>query len=86
MIGVLFPATAFGEPIANPCVRKFGRGPAGATCRGCARLITKEFHNRTYYKCELRGDTNGKATDHRVSWPACAKYVAGKGGVRVVDW
>ena len=59
----------------NPCVRKYGAGPAGEKCKTCARLIQRDHHDARYYKCELRGDTHGRATDHRVGWNACAYYV-----------
>jgi hypothetical protein len=58
----------------NPCVHKFGAGPVGAKCKTCARLIRHDYHHRTYYKCPLRGDTQGAATDHRVGWNACSYY------------
>lgn len=57
----------------NPMVRAFGPGPEGARCRDCRHLRMKSFA-RTYYKCNLRVDTNGPGTDHRVRWPACAKF------------
>jgi hypothetical protein len=57
----------------NPCLRVFGAGPDDKQCKTCAHLFYKEEDKR-YYKCELRGDTNGPGTDHRVRWPACAKY------------
>jgi len=60
----------------NPMVRENGSGPEGASCRGCAHLYGKRY-NRIYYKCGLRGDTNGPGTDHRVRWPACARYKEG---------
>lgn len=31
----------------------------------------------TYYKCDLRRVTGGPATDHRTSWPTCAKFEQG---------
>lgn len=61
-------------PKANPCVRIFGPGPEGVKCKDCAHLWRKRF-SRTYYKCDLRGNTNGPGTDHRVNWPACSQFV-----------
>ena len=58
----------------NPCVRKFGAGPAGVTCRTCALLITHDYHDKRYFKCHMRGDTKSEATDHRVGWRACRYY------------
>lgn len=59
---------------ANPCVRALGLGPAGAKCKTCVRLYTRRFGRRTYYKCALRPETSGPASDHRAGWDACAKY------------
>lgn len=67
------PTTWGTEP--NPCVRVFGAGPDGATCKGCALLYIKHNNsNRRYYGCRLRTRTAGPATDHLVGWRACAKY------------
>lgn len=57
----------------NPLRRRFGPGPDGATCKTCVHLFAKRYAG-TYYKCALRGDTNGPGTDHRVRWPSCGKY------------
>ncbi len=59
----------------NPCVDIYGRGPKEKMCKSCTHLVTKTF-NRNYYKCDLRENTNGPRTDHRVFWPACAKFEA----------
>jgi hypothetical protein len=68
-------ATA-GEPNPNPCVQRWGRGPAGALCRDCAHLTVYE-QSRKWYKCGLRTDlTHGAKTDHRVKWDACSRYEA----------
>lgn len=61
----------------NPCVRKHGFGPEGVRCVSCSRL-SNHVRGRRYYKCELRGVTHSPATDHRVSWDACALYEAAK--------
>lgn len=50
-----------------------GPGPEGAQCKTCKHLFAREFAN-TYYKCDLRQNTGGAGTDHRVTWKACAKY------------
>ena len=57
----------------NPCVRLYGPGPDGKTCKDCSRLYARRF-SKTYYKCELRRCTCGPGTDHRVRWNACAKF------------
>lgn len=61
------------HPTGNPCVAVFGAGPEGARCATCTHLFAFEY-SRVYYKCGLRPNTNGPGTDHRLRWPACAKY------------
>jgi hypothetical protein len=56
----------------NPCVRTYGLGPDGELCKNC-RLFMR--HNLRYFKCLLRGCTNGPGTDHRANWPACKRFV-----------
>ena len=73
----LLPQQVSAQSNANPCVRAFGRGPEGQKCKGCLYLLAKRM-SKTYYKCEHRKITAGPATDHRVRWDACAKYVTGK--------
>jgi hypothetical protein len=57
----------------NPMVQACGLGPPGQTCLNCRWLVKKSF-SKSYYKCGLRKDTNGTATDIRISWDACAKF------------
>lgn len=59
----------------NECVRVFGLGPEGKRCRDCSRLYVKRFARR-YYKCELRKETAGPGSDHRINWRACARFAA----------
>jgi hypothetical protein len=61
----------------NPCVRAFGRGPEGEICKTCRHLFCHAT-NKLFYKCDLRAFTNGPGSDHRVRWPACAKWEAKK--------
>jgi hypothetical protein len=35
-------------------------------CKNCDHLIKKDYHNKTYYKCELLGHSFGPATDIRL--------------------
>lgn len=49
------------------------REPRGETCGTCSHLVTKEYAGR-YFKCALRGDTKGPATDCRKKWPACERW------------
>jgi len=58
----------------NPCIAAYGRDPMGRTCKFCAHLYYKSYYPKRFYKCELRKDTNGRGTDHRVKWPACGRY------------
>jgi hypothetical protein len=59
----------------NPCVRLYGLREPPAKCKACA-LLFSHCTARKWYKCKLRGCTHGPGTDHRVNWPACARFVA----------
>ena len=52
----------------------------GETCGSCAHYRSKEFHGKTYRKCEKMPDTNGPGTDIRKKWPACEAWTAKTGG------
>lgn len=57
----------------NPCIKLYGDGPEQKTCADCKHLYMKRYsHN--IYKCDLRKDTGQWNSDHRKSWPACAKW------------
>ncbi|WP_244410570.1 hypothetical protein [Parageobacillus thermoglucosidasius] len=43
-------------------------------CKHCQHLFYKQFSNK-YWKCALRQNTNGPATDHRVNWRACGRFL-----------
>jgi hypothetical protein len=58
----------------NPMVKAYGYGPRDKKCKHCAHLFYKQFSKR-YYKCALRENTNGPATDQRVNWNACARFI-----------
>lgn len=66
----------------NPMVRKFGIDPEGRKCKGCD-FLTVNACSKRYYKCRLRGVTSGPATDHRINWPACAKWTPYQPGHRL---
>jgi|SRR5947209_6764882 len=72
------------EKHENPCVDRFGAGPAGKTCAEC-RFFIGIVHSRTFYKCELRGVTNGPGTDHKRRWQACAKFEQRQGHMPLFD-
>lgn len=59
----------------NPCLRVYGPGSMGEKCKHCRLFIRKGGYANTYFKCELRGDTNGPGTDHRANWPACKRFI-----------
>lgn len=59
----------------NPCVRLYGLDPEGRRCKECQLFIRKTGYRKIYFKCELRGDTNGPGTDHRANWPACGRFI-----------
>ena len=63
----------------NPMVRGCGfhdpKGERGETrCKTCRHCLRKRYRSYRGYRCRFRRDTNGPATDHRLKWPACAKY------------
>jgi hypothetical protein len=58
----------------NPCIALYGEGPAGCCCKSCMHLVSHRPGKRRFYKCALRKITHGPGSDHRVGWPACAKY------------
>lgn len=58
----------------NPLVSAYGAGPDGAQCRTCVHLFRRGDVAGRYWKCDLRQNTSGPGTDHRVRWPACARY------------
>ncbi len=64
-----------GDGKSNPCVALYGPGPENTKCKEC-RLFIRKAKSKVYFKCELRGNTNGAATDHRANWPTCKRFVA----------
>lgn len=60
---------------ANPMTLLNGLTPS-RICRDCDHLIWHNpGHGHNFYKCDLRKITSGAATDHRVRWPACGRFV-----------
>lgn len=55
-----------------------GDSTGGETCAGCANHVVRRLGG-TYHKCR-RHETCGAATDIRVGWPACDRYVAEAAG------
>ena len=59
---------------SNPMLLAVGPGPEGKSCADCGHLFRVGGVAGRYYKCALRRVTSGPATDHRVNWPACARF------------
>lgn len=63
----------------SPIVRmrgKFGNGPEGATCGGCAHLVCVRGYRKNYHKCGLYRISQSEASDFRKKWLACGRFVA----------
>jgi hypothetical protein len=58
----------------NPMVRAYGFGPGGKKCKECKFFLRDKYHDYTYRKCEKRGITRGKGTDHKASFNVCSKF------------
>lgn len=43
-------------------------------CKTCRHLISGDYHDRRYHKCELYGMSHSAATDWRLSYPSCGMY------------
>ena len=46
----------------------------GKFCKECKHFIQYDYRNRRYFKCEMLGLSNSKATDIRKSDKACRLY------------
>lgn len=55
----------------NPMVRKHGELKINKKCKDCKFLLRVRGNTKVYSKCELRGVTSGKGTDHSMYWDAC---------------
>ena len=61
-----------GSAKTNPML-VFGPGPEGKRCGDFDHL--RDYHYaKHYYKCNEREYSASARTDHRVRWPACAKF------------
>ena len=49
-----------------------------ATCKDCLHLRKYEYHDKTYYKCVLLGESHSTATDIRVSY-VCNEHKESEG-------
>lgn len=43
-------------------------------CKNCKHCIRCDYHNKTYYKCDLWFISSSEATDIRLKNTACRKY------------
>lgn len=69
----------------NPCVQLYGAGPESKTCRQCSQIAGIRGASKTFFKCKLRKATHGSGTDHKISWPACARFEQRSGDIPVYD-
>ena len=46
----------------------------GFNCKNCKHCIKCDYHNKTYYKCELWFVSHSEASDIRLKNVACKKY------------
>lgn len=49
-------------------------GIAANTCEHCKHLITYDWRDRRYFKCEVYGESNSEATDWRKKYIACGLF------------
>jgi len=50
----------------------------GEKCGDCKNFCRFDYHNKTYFKCDLTKITHGPKTDWRVNWVACGKFEKGE--------
>jgi hypothetical protein len=72
------------ERSVNPCLALYGPGPEGEICKDCAYLVGRCL-SKVIYKCCLRENTCSQKTDHRLRWPACAKFQKREGEIKLYD-
>lgn len=59
----------------NPMTAVYGQGPTWAICGTCELCLRWESGSgRTFFKCSLRKNTHGSATDIRARWKGCGRY------------
>jgi len=73
----LFDLDDYAVPDKNPMLTKYGL-KKGKTCKSCKFLYRDKHHNKTYFKCEVRGVSRSASTDHRAKWSACGLYEKGE--------
>lgn len=60
----------------RPLLARDFSGEVPPTCGDCRKRFVIRHHNRSYGKCEERGDTSCAASDCRKWWPACDLFEA----------
>jgi hypothetical protein len=63
------------EPDPNPMVRKFGMDQQNRKCSDCDALVYLERGTRKVYKCKARSVSHSEASDHRLKWNACRRFI-----------
>ena len=69
----LFDLDDYAVPDKNPMLIPHGM-KKGKLCKGCKFFLREKFHDKSYFKCKIRGVSRSSATDHRVSWNACGLF------------
>jgi hypothetical protein len=64
----------------NPMINVHGAGPEGMRCRKCVHCVAIYSYKR-HYKCDLRGVTTSKKTDHSCVNLACGRFEEGTGKI-----
>ena len=69
----LFDLEEYAVPDKNPMLTKHGL-KKGKVCKSCKYFLREKFHDKTYFKCKMRGVSRSASTDHRLKWLACGLY------------
>lgn len=67
------PILKQGRPKTKTMQERYGEFK-GFYCKGCKHCVRCEYHDKTYYKCELWFVSNSEASDIRLKDTACMKY------------
>ncbi len=69
----LFDIDEYEVPDKNPMLIPHGI-KKGKMCKYCKFFLRERFHNKSYFKCKIRGVSRSSATDHRIGWNACGLF------------
>lgn len=64
--------------------KAFGTSPPNK-CKDCMNLRRERYHDRTYRKCLVYGDSASEATDWKCSFDACGMFDKHWDGPRMMD-